>query len=427
MKKIAITLMVLVLFLPMFFNSSHQIAVEAIQEKTEQVKTILPTVAATDVTIIDVDSRIAYNLSDFLGTVVLLDQWATWCGPCRDTIPILHDLYRYYTTDMIQIISVDIDNSESDALVSGFRANWDMFWIVGIDYNETVYQEYGTGYVPTFHMIDQAGDIVWSHIGSDMMPGVLDELKKLLPDDTTDPTVSEFTAKKDDTEFSIYTPSVDIYANLTDDRWVNGATLIVETSDETLNFELDVSEENDYFEVLETIELLPTNLFGETHVNFTLEARDMWNNTMQSIVKTITVTEYVDAEFPTIGSVGVDISEVDENTFTAFVYAAISDDLMVLEAVIQLIDANDNIIRTKEFAPFNATHMKATLANLLYVDGQPHDYTVTISVTDIAGKTSDITVDLAEEPLPDDTNTTLTVSLIALFTFGCMVFRKKRR
>ncbi|MHA2255720.1 MAG: TlpA family protein disulfide reductase, partial [Candidatus Heimdallarchaeaceae archaeon] len=329
--------------------------------------------------------------------------------------------------DMIQIISVDIDNTESDALVSGFRDNWDMFWIVGIDYDEAIYQKYGTGYVPTFHMVDQAGDIVWSHIGSDMMPDVLDELKKLLPDDTTDPIIHEYTAKKDGSEFSIYETTVDIYANLSDDRWVNGAELIVETSDETLSFELEVEEKGDYFEVLETIELSPTNLFGETNVNFTLEAKDMWNNTMLSTVKTIDVTEYIDTEDPTIGNVGVEIVEVDTARYTAYVYAAISDDIMVWDAKVKLIDENETVIRTKEFTPFNATHMKATLANLLYVDGHPYEYTIEIIVTDIDGRTTKVSVNLADEPIPEETNAALVVSLIALLTFGSLVFRRKRR
>ncbi len=427
MKRISITFMVLVLFLPLFFNSTQQIAVEAVQEEIEQEQIFTPSVAATDFTIIDVDSRVAFNLSDFLGKVVLIDQWATWCGPCMVTIPILQDLYKFYTDDMIQILSVDIDTVETDAQVSAFRDTYGMNWIVGIDYNETVYDNYGTGSIPTFHMVNQTGYIVWSHIGSDMMPDVLNKLKNLLPDDTTDPILNKFTATKSETEFSIFAPSIDVYANITDDRYVNKATLTVDTSDETFYYDLLISEEENYFKVAETIDFLPISLFGESQVDCTLEVKDMWNNTIQSSVKSVNITEYADVESPSIGSVGVEVVEVDENTYTACVYAAISDDLMVLEAQIQLIDASDVIIKTKDFIPYNITHMKATFANLLYVDGQPHEFTIKIVVTDIAGKTTSITEDLADESIPENTNATLTISLITLFAFGCVVFRKKRR
>ncbi|MHA1954896.1 MAG: LPXTG cell wall anchor domain-containing protein, partial [Candidatus Heimdallarchaeaceae archaeon] len=62
-----------------------------------------------------------------------------------------------------------------------------------------------------------------------------------------------------------------------------------------------------------------------------------------------------------------------------------------------------------------------------YVDGHPYEYTIEIIVTDIDGRTTKVSVNLADEPIPEETNAALVVSLIALLTFGSLVFRRKRR
>lgn len=432
MKRKATVLVVLVIFLPLLYNSNTQTTVEAIQEAPNYNRTMTPSALAKDFTIQDVDSKIFYNLTDFLGQVVLIDLWATWCGPCQATIPILRDLYKYYTEDMIQIISVDIDNSETNSQVSNFRDLYEMDWIVGIDYDGSIWEEYGNLYIPQFYIVNQTGHIVWDHIGSNMWPYVLGNLSLYLPNDVMDPIVNEFTVTKSSSELSIFENSINVYANITDDRYIQEATLIANTSDDTYFFELEVLESGEIFKVDETIYMSPTKLFGVSEMDFKLEVKDIWNNTIQTPLTSLDVIEYEDTEAPTIGSIEAEIIEVDTDTYTAYVYAEISDDLMVIDARIELIDPSDSIIRTKDFVEYNATHMKATLANLLYAEGQPHNYTVKITVTDIAGKTTDITIYLADEPpptspTPEETNIAFVVTILALLAFGSLVFRKKRR
>ena len=431
MKSKAILVVVLVLVLPFFLNSYNNITVKGVQEVPTYNRTLIPSALAKDFRIQDVDSKIYYNLTDFLGKVVLIDLWATWCGPCIDTIPILRDLYKYYTDDMIQIISVDVDNTETDSQVSNFRNRLGMDWIVGIDYDGSIWEEYGNIYIPQFYIVNQTGHIVWDHIGSDLWPEVLDNLRLLLPDDVTDPVINEFSVTTTGSELSIFENSIDVYANITEERYVQKAKLIANTSAGTYSLGLEVKESGDIFEIDESWSIFQQHLFGVFEMEFKLEVEDIWNNTIETPFTTLNVTEYVDTEEPSISNIGAEIIEVDENTFTAYVYAEITDDLIVMGAFIELLNASDVVIKTKNFAEYNATHMKATLAELLYEEGQPHEFTIKITATDIAGKTTDITIDLADEPppaiTPEDTNLAFVVTILALLTFGSLVFRIRRR
>ena len=121
--------------------------------------------AAADFSVRDVDSGSTYSLSDFRGTVVILDLFATWCSPCQISIPFLIQLNSQYSQSELRIISVDADQSESQAVVSAFRQEENMDWIVSLDQGGLINSAYGTGSVPTFYIIDQDGSIQWTDSG----------------------------------------------------------------------------------------------------------------------------------------------------------------------------------------------------------------------------------------------------------------------
>lgn len=123
--------------------------------------------AATNFTVQDVDSGMEYSFTDFRGTVVVLDLFATWCSPCQLSVPFLGELHSTYSYDELRIISVDVDYRESQAEVSTFRQEENMNWIVSLDDGGFINSVYGTESIPTFYIFDQDGNIQWTENGFD--------------------------------------------------------------------------------------------------------------------------------------------------------------------------------------------------------------------------------------------------------------------
>jgi cytochrome c biogenesis protein CcmG/thiol:disulfide interchange protein DsbE len=66
--------------------------------------------ASFDFTLKNVENT-AVNLADYKGKVVLLDFWATWCGPCKVEIPGFIDLQEKYGRDGLQVVGVSVDDT----------------------------------------------------------------------------------------------------------------------------------------------------------------------------------------------------------------------------------------------------------------------------------------------------------------------------
>ncbi len=158
-------LILLILSLPILIIISEQRFSDVVGSTNDNSETSLIQATASDFTVQDVGSGKTYSLSDFRGTVVVLDLFATWCPPCQLSIPFLRELYSQYTQSELRIISVDVDSSESQSTVSQFRQEENMDWIVSLDSGGSINSVYGSGSIPTFYIIDQEGSIIWSDSG----------------------------------------------------------------------------------------------------------------------------------------------------------------------------------------------------------------------------------------------------------------------
>jgi thiol-disulfide isomerase/thioredoxin len=117
---------------------------------------------APDFKMDDLDGK-PLSLSASRGKVILLNFWATWCGPCRAEIPDLIELQKKYG-DHLQIIGLDVDDDDV-AEVKKFVATNGINYPVGMATNEIRVQYGGVAALPTSFVLDDQGRVVQKHEG----------------------------------------------------------------------------------------------------------------------------------------------------------------------------------------------------------------------------------------------------------------------
>jgi thiol-disulfide isomerase/thioredoxin len=103
------------------------------------------------------------SLADFRGKIVLLNFWATWCGPCRAEIPDLVELQKKYN-GQLQIIGLVVDDDDQDA-IKKFVAESGINYPVAVAPDEIRMQYGGIAALPTSFVIDAEGRVVQKHEG----------------------------------------------------------------------------------------------------------------------------------------------------------------------------------------------------------------------------------------------------------------------
>lgn len=125
-------------------------------------KTIVIGNVAPDFVQPDVEGKLV-RLSDFQGQYVLLDFWASWCGPCRAENPNLKKAYLNYKDKGLEVIAVSLDNMNAKKAWLDAIEHDGLPWINVSDlkgWNNDAVQLYGVRAVPTNYLIDPQGKIV---------------------------------------------------------------------------------------------------------------------------------------------------------------------------------------------------------------------------------------------------------------------------
>lgn len=103
------------------------------------------------------------KLSSYLGKVVYLDFWASWCVPCRETFPWMNQLQAKFGKDGFEVVAVNIDTKKVDA--DKFLAQFPPAFTILFDPKRGVAKSYELKGVPSSYLIDRAGNLVSVQVG----------------------------------------------------------------------------------------------------------------------------------------------------------------------------------------------------------------------------------------------------------------------
>jgi thiol-disulfide isomerase/thioredoxin len=155
-------------------DEEHQIA--ALQEYKSNAMAPLAAAAATRITQLEnllelkknpmelkftaADGR-SFDLAEQHGKIVLIDYWATWCGPCVAGLPEVIELYKKYHDQGFEIVGISFDQDKQS--LEGFVKDRDMTWVQFFDgkgWENTYGVKYGISGIPTMWLVGKDGRVI---------------------------------------------------------------------------------------------------------------------------------------------------------------------------------------------------------------------------------------------------------------------------
>jgi thiol-disulfide isomerase/thioredoxin len=111
---------------------------------------------------------------EFHGKVILLDFWASWCGPCRNALPNLKRLQTVYGGADFVVISISEDDDES--VWHAFVSSHNMIWPQRLDSDGSLQSQFGVDALPTYVLIGRDGAVLQKFVGEAPAESVVERI-----------------------------------------------------------------------------------------------------------------------------------------------------------------------------------------------------------------------------------------------------------
>ena len=134
----------------------------------EKVKNVLQDInKAPDFTLLSINDS-SYTLSKMEGKVVLINFWATWCGPCRMEIPEFNELQKTYHERGLNILGISVSDNKKQLknFTKSFAVDYPLLYGSAKDMNKVMRDYDGVYAVPSSFLIGKNGNIIWKYPGA---------------------------------------------------------------------------------------------------------------------------------------------------------------------------------------------------------------------------------------------------------------------
>ncbi len=117
------------------------------------------------------------RLADQTGKVVVVDFWASWCGPCRQEAAMLTEVYQEYASHSVEFVGVNIWDRPADA--KRHLEDYGVPYPNGSDHSGAIAIDYGVRGIPEKYFIGPNGEVLRKYVGpmtAELLQDVLDEV-----------------------------------------------------------------------------------------------------------------------------------------------------------------------------------------------------------------------------------------------------------
>jgi thiol-disulfide isomerase/thioredoxin len=148
--------------------------------KKNEFPPVAPAVMQTELKSLDGST---FKLEDYKGKVVLVNFWATWCGPCKAEMPELIKMQNEHHEKGFEIIGLDADENEDADMIKAFGEKMQLNYKLGMT-DRKLYGEFlkitRMDAVPQSFLIDREGKLNGAWVGSNKIGAIKESVAKLM-------------------------------------------------------------------------------------------------------------------------------------------------------------------------------------------------------------------------------------------------------